>query len=168
MNASVIGLTRIGIIALYLFGLHLFRQSVASRTAAAQESDKNDAAVKADLAKLQGVWYHLSREEKGKQVAGEDKEQLFVFRGKVVVLKKGTEVGQVGFVKNIDALSKPKKFDLVITDGSNEGMTVLCIYEIKDGVFRYCGGVEARPASFNTSADAKSYVYCSSYKRVKR
>ena len=47
-------------------------------------------------------------------------------------------------------------------------MTIQAIYEIKDDVYRYCGGVEARPTSFTTNADDKGYVYCGSYKRLKR
>lgn len=140
--------------------------AIERRTLAAHQSDKQDVAAQADLAKLQGVWYHVSREEKGKQVAGESKDHLIVFRGTVVILKTGTEVGQVGMLKNIDAAANPKKVDLVITDGPNEGKTILAIYEIRDGLFRYCGSLDARPTSFDTKPDDKGYLYCSSYKRA--
>jgi uncharacterized protein (TIGR03067 family) len=128
----------------------------------------DQGAAKRDIEALQGEWYHASREQKGKQLVGEAKDVLIVFRGEAVVFKKGTEVSQVCFLKNIDASSNPKKVDLLVTDGPNEGLTVLGIYEIKDGVFRFCGGVEARPPTFVTTPDDKGYVYCSSYKRVKR
>lgn len=136
-------------------------------TVLAQQRGQN-AAAQEDVEKLQGAWYHASREEKGQQVVGEAKEVLIVFRGNVVVFKKGTEVSQVCVLKNIDARSNPKKVDVVITDGRNEGLTIQAIYEIKDGIFRYCGSADVRPTSFTTKADHAASVYCSSFKRVKR
>jgi uncharacterized protein (TIGR03067 family) len=138
------------------------------QSAGGQASDKNSAAVKVDLELLQGSWSHAAREEKGKQIIGEAKEVLIVFRGNLVVFKKGTEVSQVCLLKKIDATASPKKFDLVITDGPNEGLTIFAIYEVNDGVFRYCGGIDGRPTSFKTSEEDKGYVYCSSYKRARR
>jgi uncharacterized protein (TIGR03067 family) len=161
-------MNRIACFMTFAFATYLCASGAKAHSRAAPQAGKNEAATKADLEKLQGVWYHSSREEKGKQVAGEAKDIVIVFRGNVVVFKKGTEVSQVCFLKNFDALSNPKKVDLEITDGPNEGRTVLGIYEIKDGVFRYCGSVAARPTSFTTAADDKGYVYCSSYKRLKK
>lgn len=132
------------------------------------QPDGKGGTAKADLEKLQGTWFHASRDEGGKQVVGEDKEILWVFRGSVFVSKQRDRVWSVGTVKIVDANSNPKKMDLVITDGANEGMTILTVYEVDDGIFRYCGCVDARPATFATTKDDKNYTYCSTYKRLKR
>jgi len=126
------------------------------------------AAADKELDKLQGIWYHVSREVGGKEVAGESKDSLFVVRGNIVVLKRGDQVGQVGMLKIIDSTSKPKKFDLIITDGPNEGRTVLTVYEVDGDVLKYCGANESRPSSLATNANDKNYVYCSTYKKLKR
>ena len=145
----------------------LWGNGTNSCSLSAQQSDKKDAMLR-DVRKLQGVWYHASREEKGKQVVGEVPEVLIAFRENVVVFKKGMDVSQVCALKNINAVATPKTFDLVITDGPNEGMTIKAIYEIKDDFFRYCGGVDVRPNSFTTTPDDKTYIYCSSYKRMSK
>jgi uncharacterized protein (TIGR03067 family) len=129
---------------------------------------KPGAAAKKELEKLQGVWYHVSREVNGKETAGEDKESLFVVRGNIVVLKTGDKVGQVGMLKIVDPTSKPKKLDLIITDGANEGMTVLGVYQVDGDVFKYCGAIKSRPTSLATKAADEDYVYCSTYKKLKR
>jgi uncharacterized protein (TIGR03067 family) len=129
---------------------------------------KPDAAAEKELEQLQGVWYHVSREVGGKEVSGESKESLFVVRGNIVVLKTGDKVGQVGMLKIVDPKSNPKKLDLIITDGANEGMTILSVYKVDGDVFKYCGAVEARPTSLATNRDDKEYVYCSTYKKLKR
>jgi len=129
---------------------------------------KPDPSVEKALEQLQGVWYHVSREVGGKEAAGESKDSLFVVRGNIIVLKTGDKVGQVGMLKIVDSKSTPKKLDLIITDGPNEGMTILCVYQVEGDVFKYCGGVKARPASLATNADDKEYVYLSTYKKLKR
>jgi uncharacterized protein (TIGR03067 family) len=131
---------------------------------------KSDATAEKELEALQGTWYHVSREAGGKETVGERKESVFVVRGKIVVLKTGENVGQVAMIKNVDSASKPKKMDLVITDGANEGLTILSVYEVSGDVFRYCGGIKTRPTSLTTAEDddPKNYVYCSTYKKLKR
>jgi uncharacterized protein (TIGR03067 family) len=133
-----------------------------------QAQPKPGTAAEKEFEKLQGVWYHVSREVGGKEVAGESKESLFVVRGNIVVLKTGDKVGQVGMLKIVDSTSMPKKFDLVITDGANEGMTILSVYQVDGDVFKYCGAVKSRPTSLATNANDKEYVYCSTYKKLKR
>jgi uncharacterized protein (TIGR03067 family) len=132
------------------------------------QPDAKKGTTQPDLEKLQGTWFHVSRDEGGKQVAGADKEALWVIRGNVFVSKQQDRVWSVGTIKIIDANSNPKKMDLVITDGANEGMTILAVYQVDDEGFRYCGCVEARPSSFATKKDDKSYTYCSTCKRLKR
>jgi uncharacterized protein (TIGR03067 family) len=129
---------------------------------------KQDATAEKELEKLQGVWYHVSREVGGKEAAGESKDSLFVVRGNIFVLKTGDKVGQVGMLKIVDSKSTPKKLDLIITDGPNEGMTILCVYQVDGDVFKYCGAVKTRPASLTTNADDKEYTYLSTYKKLKR
>jgi uncharacterized protein (TIGR03067 family) len=127
-----------------------------------------DAAAERDLQQLQGVWHHVSREQGGKETAGESKDSLFVVRGNIVVLKTGDKVGQVGVLKIVDAKSTPRKLDLIITDGANEGMTILAVYKVEGDFFKYCGAINARPTALATSPDDKEYVYCSTYKKLKR
>jgi len=149
----------VGVFLLSLVLIGNFRQETPGK-----EENKDDKLAKKELEKLRGVWFHVSREVNGKEVAGEDKEALFVIRGNLVVLKKGTEVGQVGTLKIVDPTGNPKKLDLLITDGPNEGMTVFAIYKVDKDLFRYWGSVSARPKAFNTK-EGKG-VYCSTYKRV--
>jgi uncharacterized protein (TIGR03067 family) len=125
-------------------------------------------AAQAALEKLQGTWYHASRHERGEEIAGEDKEILWVIRGDVFVSKQRDRVWSVGTVRIVDASSDPKKMDLVITDGANEGKTILAVYRVDGEVFQYCDCLDARPASLTTTKDDKSYTYCSTYKRLKR
>jgi uncharacterized protein (TIGR03067 family) len=134
----------------------------------AAQPEAKKAMVQAALDKLQGTWYHVSRHERGEEVAGEDKETLWVFRGEVFVSKQRGRVWQVGTIKIVDPTSNPKKMDLVLTDGVNEGKTVLAVYQVDDETFRYCGCMEARPTSLTTHKDDKHYTYCSTYKRLKR
>lgn len=134
--------------------------------ARAQEEKKLNAAEE-DLRKLQGVWHHVSRHEKGKLVAEEDKDALIAFRENVLVVKRGMTVIQVGLIKNINPKADPKEFDIISTDGPNEGSTIKAIYEIKDDTFRFCGGLKSRPRTFTTSPDDKDYIQCSSYRKVK-
>ena len=118
-----------------------------------------------ELEKLQGSWFQVAVELDGKEIAGEDKESLFIVRGNVVVLKKGTAVGQVAMLKLVDPIGNPKKMDLVITDGHKEGMTFFAIYklELDKDVFKYCGSVSGRPKDFK--ARKGEGVYCGTYKR---
>src|SRR5258708_5021626 len=117
-------MSRFAVFALLVAVMHLTDGRIGTDLASAQPQAEKDASIRRDLEKLQGVWYHASREQKGKEVAGEAKEILIAFRENVVVLKKGMEVSQVCVLKKIDATTNPKSFDLVITDGPNEGMTI--------------------------------------------
>jgi uncharacterized protein (TIGR03067 family) len=134
------------------------------RTAPASTGDGVDP--KDELAKLQGTWTHLSREEGGKQVAGEAKDLKFVITGGKWTLGRDGEDGQAGTLKVVDAASTPKKLDLVITDGPNKGLTVLCVYQLDGEILRYCGNVQARPLSLRTKSGDGSYV--SSFKRLNK
>src|SRR5262249_50285058 len=92
---------------------------------------------------------------------------MFVVRGNIVILKTGDKVGQVAQLKIVDAASKPKKLDMIITDGANEGMTILAVFQVDGDVFKYCGALTTRPASLATNANDKEYTYLSTYKRLK-
>jgi uncharacterized protein (TIGR03067 family) len=138
---------------------------VAPGRLAAESKSENDS-IQGELKKLEGTWHHVSREVGGKQVAGEDKESLFVIRGNVGVFKRGTKVGQICTIKLVDIQSVPKKIDLIVTDGDNEGITMFAIYEVNADSFKYCGSIGSRPTSFATSPDDKAYTNISTYKRV--
>ena len=150
------------VLLLFLFPLFLlasFRQETPEKA-----KPKVDEVARNELEKLQGVWFHVSRQVEGKEVAGEDKEDLFVVRGNLVVLKHGTEVGQVGRLKLVDPIGNPKKLDLLITDGPNEGLTVFALYKVDNDVFQYWGSISARPKDFKTKG--REGVYRSTYKRT--
>jgi uncharacterized protein (TIGR03067 family) len=133
---------------------------------ALQNSTKEE--TQAVMKKLQGTWYHLSRHEKGKEVAGEDKEILWVVRDDLFISKQGQQVGSLGKMKLVDIKSVPMKIDIEITDGANEGKTVLAVFSVDGETFRYCGCIDERPASLATSEKDRNYTYCSTFKLMKR
>jgi uncharacterized protein (TIGR03067 family) len=138
--------------------------------AAGEKGTKTDAAaVMKELARLQGTWTFVSREAGGKQVMGEDKNFFLVIRGDVGVLKIGKSIGQVCKIKIVDATSDPKKLDLIMTDGTNEGEVVYSIYQIEGDLFKYCGSINnptGRPTAFATK-EGDETTYCNSYRRAK-
>jgi uncharacterized protein (TIGR03067 family) len=119
-----------------------------------------------ELKNLRGSWSLISRETNGKKTRGEDSETRLVIRGRTVVAKFGEDVDQVGTIKRVDPTGTSRKLDVVITDGTHEGQTLLAIYQINGDRLKFCGNLTRRPTSFGTK-EADEGTFCSVYKREK-
>jgi uncharacterized protein (TIGR03067 family) len=127
----------------------------------------DDEAVKKELAALAGTWKPTSAETDGRKLSDEELKDVTVTydaAGKFSV-RRGGEVLYAGTFK-IDPAKKPKAIDYTQTsEGGNQGMTVLGIYEVQGDTLRVCTTPpgQGRPPEF--SAKPGSGHFLRSYKR---
>jgi len=121
------------------------------------------ADAERQLKKLQGTWFHLSREVDAKEIVGEDKDIVLTVAGENWRLAYEGKEMQSGTLKIIDARGPQGKFDLIVNKGPDKGTTVLCLYQMEDDVLKYCGNVKTRPTSLQTKPGDRSY--CSTFKK---
>ena len=123
-----------------------------------------DDAVKKELAQLEGVWQVVSMEE-GKQ-AGPDnwKTIKFVFKGNVLTFKGddavSKKVGKITIV--VDPTTTPRTIDLKAVEGSEKGLILEGIYEIKGDEMKLCVRGEPgadRPLEFATKEGSKLVLF---------
>jgi uncharacterized protein (TIGR03067 family) len=114
-----------------------------------------------DAKALQGTWQAVTYEANGaaqKDVADHvvctcEKDVLtFKYDGKVIWKAR----------LKLDPSKKPKAIDLTITEGANEGQSILGIYQLdKDGL-TWCtasAGAKERPTEFGTKAGSDVALY---------
>jgi uncharacterized protein (TIGR03067 family) len=117
-----------------------------------------EAATKAELARLQGVWLVDSYEVEGKLLPDKDKRSSMTIVGdKWVILwvKDDESVQAEGGILKITNLEKsPVAVDLVHLDGPHKHSKVFAISRVEGNTFTFCYHVRAedRPTAFVTRA----------------
>jgi uncharacterized protein (TIGR03067 family) len=102
-----------------------------------QVQEDAQKAAKKELAMLQGSWVRVSAEVDGKKVPDEElKKTRLVITSDRYTLKSPDQTRQGGI--RLDPTKTPKTIDLMSTEGPNKGQTLLGIYELGEGLFRYC------------------------------
>jgi RNA polymerase sigma factor (sigma-70 family) len=114
------------------------------------------AAAKAELAKLQGVWTVASYEIEGKQLPDKDKRSFMTIVGdKWVAMWVNDDGGiqvEAGILKIVNPEKSPLAVDFEHLDGPHKGSTVFAISRMDKDTFKYCYHVRAedRPTEFVT------------------
>jgi uncharacterized protein (TIGR03067 family) len=129
---------------------------------------KNQDAVNAEMAALQGEW-SMAMGERG----GQKLPDAVVSTGRRVV--KGNDltvtIGGQTFMKatfTVNPSKQPKTIDYTVTDGPDKGKKQLGIYELKGDTTRSCFSIpgKERPTDFSTTGgDGRSL---SLWKRIKK
>jgi uncharacterized protein (TIGR03067 family) len=123
-----------------------------------------DDAVKKELATLEGVWQVVSMEE-GKQDRSEYWKTLqFVFKGNQLAFKGddvlSKKLGKITIV--VDPATTPRTIDFKVEAGSEKGLTLEGIYEVKGNELKLCIRGEAgadRPLEFATKEGTRLVVF---------
>lgn len=125
-----------------------------------------ESATRKELEKLQGTWSLVSYETDGKQIKGEDKTHLFIFKGEQWSTHVGGQIAQAGTVARVEKQEKFNAIDLVITEGSSIGVTALSIYAIDGDSLKYLNFGGPRPTEFATKpGDGYHFL---TFRRTKR
>jgi RNA polymerase sigma factor (sigma-70 family) len=117
-----------------------------------------EAAAKAELAKLQGVWTVDSYEMEGKQLPDKDKRSAMTIVGDKWVIMWVTDDESVqaecGILKITNPEKSPLAVDFVHLNGPHKGSTVFAISRAEGNTFKFCYHVRAedRPTEFVTKA----------------
>ena len=118
-------------------------------------SGNSRAEAGGDLQQMEGRWKITAAERDGNQVAAENVSELEVsIKGNSYVLHApdGDHPGTF----SIDSAKQPKQMDIRPGDGSDEGRTLLGIYEFSPETLRVCyaRAGESRPTTFATEQDS--------------
>jgi RNA polymerase sigma factor (sigma-70 family) len=115
------------------------------------DGPKEQTKMKTDVEKLQGTWIVATLEVEGAKV------EANLFKGAKIVIKGDafTTISMGATYKGtfkIDATSKPKKIDLMFTEGPEKGNTSLGIYELDGDTWKLCLTIanKDRPKEFAT------------------
>lgn len=112
-----------------------------------------------ELQKLQGTWKLVSYERDGKQISGENKAHLFIFKEDKWAIQIGGQLFQGGTVQRIEVKEKLNALDLLITQGSNSGATATSIYVIEGNMLKYLNCGNPRAMKFITKpGDGRHYL----------
>ena len=106
-----------------------------------------------ELEKLQGTWKIVALEVEGAKMG----EHMFK-ESKILV--KGTRFNTISMGATyagtvvVDALSTPKRLDLVFSEGPHQGSSALAIYEVVGDTWKMCMGFAGkdRPEAFVSTA----------------
>jgi uncharacterized protein (TIGR03067 family) len=103
-----------------------------------------------DLEFLQGTWGYAAMEVDGRKVEDAINEARIVVEGDRFTTT-GMGATYKGIVK-VDAVSSPRRLDLVFTEGPEKGNTSLAIYELDGDTWKLCltAGGKERPTEFTT------------------
>ncbi len=114
----------------------------------------DDATVKAEVDKLQGVWKGFSAEMNGKAVPeAQATANEITVTGTTWVIKDTVKKTQQTAVISVDPAQSPKALDLTFTEGPNKGLTARGIYEVSELELKFClsaYGSNKRPTAFAT------------------
>jgi uncharacterized protein (TIGR03067 family) len=119
-----------------------------------------------DIDKVQGTWLAESA-ELGGQAFPEDvrKTIRLTIKGDtyVVTLGKGPDRGNI----KLDSSAKPKKIDVIGTDGPNKGKKFPAIYDVDGDTWTICYDLsgKTRPSEFKTKQGSQQFLV--KYKREK-
>lgn len=131
-----------------------------------KEKSAREEASRKELQKFQGTWSIESQELDGKPAKAEEiKTRTFFCGADVFVVRKGTEMLQLG-IQKLDPSKSPKTINATISKGLYQGETMLGIYEIDGDNLKVCFDIEGqnRPSEFKTSA--KEGRFLATYKRI--
>jgi uncharacterized protein (TIGR03067 family) len=114
--------------------------------------DTDSAAVKKDMAQLEGEWSMVSGERDGQELPDE------ILKGAKRVSKAGETTVTIDgqpFMQakyTVDPGKKPKTIDYTLTGGPNTGKNQLGIYELDGETVKFCFSApgEPRPTEFKT------------------
>jgi uncharacterized protein (TIGR03067 family) len=114
--------------------------------------------AKTDEEKIQGTWSFVSL-EKGGQDVNDDfiKEAKVTITGDKVKITAGGKDMEVGY--KLDYSKKPKKMDIIITDGGKE-LIAKGIYSLEGDELKVCfgGPGEKRPTEFKTEGGSSEQL----------
>jgi uncharacterized protein (TIGR03067 family) len=106
-----------------------------------------------ELEKLQGSWKVVTLEVEGQSVP-----EAFFTGAKIVVDGDNFSTISMGApyagTLTLDVASKPKRFDVLFSQGPHKGQASLGIYELSGGAWKICLGFAGkdRPKDFTTTA----------------
>lgn len=112
-----------------------------------------EAALQAEIEKLQGTWNIVALE------MGGEKKTENALKGSKIIVKGDTftslSMGAIykGNIK-VDVNAKPKRLDLIFTEGPEKGNTNFAIYELDGDTWKICLNVtgKERPKEFASKA----------------
>lgn len=129
---------------------------------------RDDAAVKKEMALLDGDWSMVSGEASGQALPAEavksgkrvakDGETSITINGNVLFKAKFT----------IDPTKKPKTIDYAMTDGPTKGKTHLGIYELDGDTVKFCFAAPGNERPTDFTAKEGSGRTLSAWKREKK
>jgi uncharacterized protein (TIGR03067 family) len=109
---------------------------------------------------LEGTWRAVSFITRGETLP-EDSAYFHstTFTGNASVSKYGDKAGP-RCVFRIDVKAKPKRLDVLITEGRNKGQTILAIYELKENTLTICGSAlgKERPSAFESTYENQQWL----------
>lgn len=112
--------------------------------------------VKKELAKFKGTWKFVSIEAEGQKTPEEVfKDTRLVLDGDKFTVTGGNETFAGTF--KVDISKKPKKIDVIFTEGPEKGKTSLGIYELEGDTYKVCIGLAGnkdRPTEFASKPDS--------------
>jgi len=111
--------------------------------------DKQEEAVKAEMAKLEGTYTLVSTEQAGMKIEGEQAKKLkLVIKDKKWTVYINDKVS-TSATFTIDPAKKPRTVDMTGTMGGDKGKKYLAIYELTGDNLKVCiGDTKARPRAF--------------------
>ena len=115
--------------------------------------DRKDAGGDV-LTQIQGTWKFTSQEVDGKsRTKDELANQTITFEGDKWTVRRDGKVIQAGSHK-FDPNKKPPQVDAVVTEGEDNGNTMLGIYELNTDTLKVCFDPKGkqRPADFASKA----------------
>jgi uncharacterized protein (TIGR03067 family) len=129
--------------------------------AAARAEDKE--AVKKDSEQLQGEWSMLSPDGSGETIPDSKRvckgdETTVTFGGQLMMKAKFT----------LDPSKKPTTIDYSVTDGLNNGKTLLGIYELDGDTVKFCFSAPGKDRPTDFTAKPGDGRISSVWKRVKK
>jgi uncharacterized protein (TIGR03067 family) len=122
----------------------------------AANGEEDEAAVKKELAKWQGLWTFESLEKDGKPMPAEKlKNRTIFFGADRYLVRLGGDILQIASQK-LYPTETPTALDVKILAGPDKDETMLGIYELKGDTLRVCldSKGKARPKAFKTTANS--------------
>ena len=113
-----------------------------------------DAALKQELARLQGGWQIEAMQEDGEKTAAADLKGRTLFFGRDTFLfRRPDNLIQIGMLK-LDPAKTPKTVNVTIMRGPQKGDTMLGIYTVEGDALKVCLHVpgEERPKDFSAAS----------------
>jgi len=109
-----------------------------------------EAAVKADIAALQGTWY-MSTVAEGVILLGENKNETITYEGNHYGQRRDGQVIAAGTFSIVDASAHPKRIDVQCTEGPSKGTYCRSIYTVSGDDYQICSdsGNDQRPQEFS-------------------